>query len=420
MKILWLINIPLPEASYLINENPSPFGGWLINSANLISNLKDIELSVAFPHKKSNEHKELRGERIHYYSFPPIKVKDKQAKENNEQLEEILKLSKPDLVHIYGTELSHSLAMVNMCKKMNIKTVVSVQGLVSVISNHMNASLPFSAIYGKTFRNFLRRDNVSGLKKMFLTRGYDEIKTLENIENVIGRTKWDRVCTTQINPSLNYYHCNETLRGEFYNHSWDLEHCEKYSIFLSQGQYSIKGFHYMLEAMPIILKKFPNSKIYISGKNIVKRDSVKDKILFTYYGKYIQRLIKEKKLEKNVIFTGVLNEKEMCERFLKSHVFVSPSTIENESNSLSEAKILGVPSVASYVGGVTDRIIHNFDGFTYQHDAPYMLANYICEIFENNDLALKLSANAKKSALAVHDETKNLKNIIKIYQEILS
>lgn len=420
MKILWLINVPLPEASYLINEIPSPFGGWLINSANLISNLDHIELSVAFPHKKTYKCNKMDGENIQYYSFPPVKKTDEKMKNNNIHLEEILRISKPDIVHIYGTELAHSFAMVNACKKMNIKTVVSIQGLVSIISKHMNASLPFSAIYGKTFRNLLLRDNVDGLKKIFLDRGIDEVKTIKNVNNVIGRTSWDRVCTTQINPDLNYFHCNETLRGEFYHHSWRLDNCEKYSIFLSQGQYSIKGFHYMLEAMPLILKRFPEAKIYVSGKNIVKRDSLKDKILFTYYGKYIKKIIKEKNLEKNVVFTGVLNEKEMCDRFLNSHVFVSPSTIENESNSLSEAKILGVPSVASYVGGVTDRIKHDYDGFTYQHDAPYMLAHYVCEVFENEELALKLSNNAKKSALSIHDEKENLKKIISIYKEILS
>ena len=42
--------------------------------------------------------------------------------------------------------------------------------------------------------------------------------------------------------------------------------------------------------------------------------------------------------------------------------------------------------MASYVGGVTDKIEHGKDGFFYQHDAPYMLAHYVCEIFSSDDL----------------------------------
>jgi len=115
--------------------------------------------------------------------------------------------------------------------------------------------------------------------------------------------------------------------------------------------------------MPLILKRFPDTKLYVSGQNITKSDTLKDKLKISSYGKYIKELIEKYNLQKNVLFTGILDEKQMCKRYLKSHVFVSPSIVENESNSLSEAKILGVPSVDSYVGGVIDRIEHGKDGF---------------------------------------------------------
>jgi glycosyltransferase involved in cell wall biosynthesis len=109
----------------------------------------------------------------------------------------------------------------------------------------------------------------------------------------------------------------------------------------------------------------------------------------------------------------------MCKRFLKTHVFVSPSTIENESNSLSEAKILGTPCVASYVGGVTDRLEHGIDGFFYPANEPYMLAYYICQIFKDDDLALILSQNAREHAIKTHDKIINSERLIQIYKEIL-
>ena len=93
--------------------------------------------------------------------------------------------------------------------------------------------------------------------------------------------------------------------------------------------------------------------------------------------------------------------------------------IENESNSLSEAKIMGVPSVASYVGGVTDRIEHGKDGFFYQHDAPYMLTHYVCEIFACDELAVQLSEKAREHALKTHDRETNTKQLIAIYESII-
>jgi glycosyltransferase involved in cell wall biosynthesis len=283
----------------------------------------------------------------------------------------------------------------------------------------MYSSLPFKAIYGTTLRNFLKKDNISNLRKLFIRRGENEIEAIKKTNHIIGRTTWDKACTFQTNPNARYHFCNETLREEFYKHQWDIDMCETHSIFISQAQYPIKGLHFVLLAMPIILLKYPDSKLYISGKDITKSDTLKDRLLMTYYGKYIKKLIKTLKINDNVFFTGPLDEKEMCDRFLKSHIFVSPSTIENESNSLSEAKILGVPSIVSYVGGVIDRINHNDDGYLYQHDAPYMLAYYVCEIFKDIDLSLSLSKKARENATKTHDREMNTKRLIEIYKSIL-
>lgn len=420
MKILWLINIPIPEASQLMGEKTSPYGGWLINASRKLAIKDDIELSIAFPSKKANIYKELKGNRINYYPFMPIKDSDYKVIENNESFEKILKKIKPDIVHIYGTEMPHTLSLINTCNKLNTKTVISIQGLVSIIEKHMYANLPTYVIYGNTFRNILRQDSIYDLKKLYKNRGKYEIEALKKTKHIIGRTTWDKVCSNQINSEARYYFCNETLREEFYKYQWNINDCEKYSIFISQGQYPIKGLHYMLEAMPLILKKFPESKLYVSGKNIIKTDSIKDKLLMTYYGKYIKNIIKKLGLNNNVIFTGPLDEQKMCKRYLKSHIFVCPSTIENSPNSLGEAMILGVPIVASYVGGIPDMLKNKEEGFLYQHDAPYMLAHYVCEIFENDDLALKFSKNAREHAWTTHDSEANTRELIKIYNQIIN
>ena len=420
MKILWLINIPLPEVSQLMGERPSPFGGWLINASKDLSRQEGIELSIAFPSNKANKFKELKGEKINYYPFNAIKESDKKIIEYNESFNTLLDSVKPDIVHIYGTEIAHAHSMVNICNRLNIKTVISIQGLVSIIEKHMYSNLPIHAIYGSTLRNFIRQDNVNGLKRLYKNRGKNEIEALKKTNHIIGRTTWDKACSNQINQDAKYHFCNETLRGEFYKYQWDINDCERYSIFLSQGQYPIKGLHYMLEAMPLILKRFPKVKLYISGKDIIKSDSFKDKLLMTYYGKHIKKMIKRLGLEGNVIFTGPLDEEKMCQRYLKSHVFVCPSSIENSPNSLGEAMILGVPSIASYVGGIPDMLKDKEEGFLYQHDAPYMLAHYICEIFEKKDLAIKFSKNAREHALKTHDRDENTRRLIEIYNEILS
>lgn len=417
MKLLWLTNIPLPEASLIMNEMPLPYGGWLVNASIDLSENDEIDLHIAFPLKGISRFNQIEGQRISYYTFSPIDTS--QANTSNQtDLDRIIKIVKPDLVHIFGTEYAHSLAMVNLCNNVGIKTIVSIQGLTSMISKHYMANLPINIQKRFTLRDLIKRENLIIQQKIFEKRGESEVETIKRTKHVIGRTTWDKACTSQINPFATYHSCNETLREEFYKHMWEIDQCERYSIFTSQASYPIKGIHFVLEAMPLILKRFPKVKLYIAGHDITKADTLKQKVKLSSYGQYIRQLIKEHKLEANVFFTGVLDERQMCQRYLKSHVFVCPSSIENSPNSLGEAMILGVPSIASYVGGIPDMLKDKDEGFLYQHDAPYMLAYYICEIFENKDLALKFSKNARERALKTHDRNENTRRLIEIYEEV--
>lgn len=174
----------------------------------------------------------------------------------------------------------------------------------------------------------------------------------------------------------------------------------------------------MLEAMPEVLKWFPDAHVYVAGNDITKYDTLSSKLQIASYGKYIISLIKKLNLNMNVTFLGALNEIDMCNQYLASNVFVSASSIENESNSISEAKILGVPVIASFVGGVTNRITHEYDGMAYQHDAPYMLSYYIKKIFGNNSLADTLSRNARMHAIQINNKETNVRVIMNIYNEI--
>jgi glycosyltransferase involved in cell wall biosynthesis len=420
VKILWLTNIPLPEASILMNENSTPFGGWLVNASKALTENNKIELSIAFPNKGSADIRVFYGKDMKYYAFTPVNENNRNHVEKNKNLEKILDEVNPDIVHIYGTEYSHTLAMVNACKKRTIHTVISIQGLVSVYARHYMACLPPKVQGRFTFRDFIKQDNLKQQQNNFVKRGKFEIEAINKVKHVIGRTSWDRACVAQINPNSVYHFCNETLRDEFYNYEWDINQCEKHSIFVSQGMYPIKGLHFMIEAMPTILKYYPDAMLNIGGFDITKYNTIKDKLKISSYGKYIRDLIEKKNLQNRVVFTGVLNAKEMCEKYLKSNIFVCPSSIENSPNSLGEAMILGVPSVASHVGGVADLITDGKEGFIYQMDAPYMLAHYICEIFKNNELALEFSKNAKEHAKKTHHIEANNNRLINIYLNILS
>ncbi len=411
MKVLWICNIILPKISREIGVPETPLGGWLTGLSNDLLKEQSIELTVCFPHKQEIEGHTQDG--MSYYSFT--------QKNTTERISQILKTSSPEIIHIFGTELPHSFQATLACQNLGIlnRLVISIQGLVSVLEKHYFEGLETSAFFSPTLRSIFFNDSVIGARKKLRTKGALEISTLQKCLHIIGRTDWDYAWTRKINPNATYHHCDESLRDAFYDGcNWELEKCEKHSIFFSQCSYPIKGFHLMLEAMPEILKDYPDAHIYITGRDILKPKSLKDWIKTTSYQKYLSKIIQKKSLENKITFLGRLNEFEIINQLLKSHVFVSASTCENSPNSLGEAMMLGVPSVASDVGGIKNMLDHGIDGYIYQPTEPIMLAHYVKSIFKNDTIANFFSQNAKKHATHTHNRKKNLSALIKVYQSI--
>ena len=64
--------------------------------------------------------------------------------------------------------------------------------------------------------------------------------------------------------------------------------------------------------------------------------------------------------------------------------------------------------MSSDVGGIrsnwNNELIHNENGYVYPADAPYMLAYYIMNLFNNDELAQKFSHNARPKAIKFYDK----------------
>lgn len=329
-----------------------------------------------------------------------------------------LKEFKPHVIHIWGTEYGHTLAMAKAAQAENMldHTVVSIQGLCSVYTGHYAEGVPVNVQKRSTFRDLLRQDNIRQQQKKFALRGDMEVQALQILRHVIGRTDWDRACCAQINPNAKYHFCNETLRTCFYEESWSYASCVPYRIFASSLAYPVKGFHYLLEAMGEITKFYPEAKLAVPGRSFLQTG--KDRLRQNGYEAYLAELTRKYDLENKLEFLGSLSAEEMKREYCKANVFAMPSTIENSPNSLGEAMLLGVPCVAADVGGVTNLMQHRQEGYVYQSTSPYMLAYYIKQIFAMAEEAEKLGAAAKQHASRTHDPQKNLQDLLNIYQEL--
>lgn len=417
MKILWITNTIFPAPSKALGLPVPVVGGWMYGLAGQLVDNSEIKLIVATVYQ-GNDLKILDLDGIRYYLLP-CRIASSYQKYLEPIWQKICEEFSPDVVHIHGTEYLHGMACMRACRALNY--VVSIQGLVGIYARYYYAGLTRSDILKNiTFRDLVRWDTVFQGKRRFVQRGIFEKEYLKRTKHVIGRTRWDHDHAKAINPAVNYHYCNETLRDAFYAAAkWDSTKKIDYTIFLSQAAYPIKGFHQVLKAVALLIKDFPDIKVRVSGHSIININTLANKLKMSGYSSYIIRLIKRLGLERQVEFTGPLSEDKMIAEYLNAHLFICPSSIENSPNSLGEAQLLGVPTIASYVGGVPDMIDHGETGLLYRFEEIEMLAECIRRIFTDTTLAMNLSENGIKAAKKRHHQRENLNRMIEIYQQIM-
>ena len=420
MRVLWLCNQCIPVIAKHLDMNIGNKEGWLsaLSEKLIFDNDSNITLGVCFPWDR--EHADYKGDfEVTAYAFYEDRVNFHLYDESLEdRFKVVLDDFKPDVIHIFGTEYSHTLAICKACENPS-KILVGIQGLISVYARHYFDALPEDIINKKTLRDTLKKDGIKEQFEKYTIRGEHEIEALKIAGNVTGRTDWDKENVFEINPNAKYHFMNETLRSNFYEGEWKYDSCEKHSIFVSQGDYPIKGLHVCIKALALIKKSYPDVKLYVAGNKINGEDSLKKKILIGEYGKYINELIDKNDLKDNVVFTGSLNAAEMKERYLLSNVFLLPSIMENSPNSLGEAMLLKMPIVTSDCGGVRN-LLNEDEGYIFPSCDEVKLSEAVIKVFDSGDdealkkMCEKASAHARKT----HDADENLRRLKEIYSEI--
>lgn len=410
MKVLWITNILLPDASRALGLPAPVTGGWMHSSARKLAGREDVELAVASPWQ-GKELKKIMAGGISYYLIP---VKGDMARYHVSLEKEWLSVKRdfmPDVVHIHGTEFAHGLSYLKACGSKGV--VVSLQGLVSAHGRYFYGGLScWDVLKNITVRDLIRRDTLFHRYRRIIRRGKIELQYLQTVNHIIGRTSWDKAHARAANPGAAYHFGSETMRGAFYRNTWSYAGCEKHSIFLSQAASPLKGLHQVLKAMPLVLREYPDTKLYIAGADIIAAGTLKERMKRTGYGKYISSLIRKYKLEGRVVFTGPLDEGRMCGRYLDANVFICPSSIENSPNSLGEAQLLGVPYIASYAGGIPDIAENDKSGMLYRFEETEMLAAAICGTFAKKEFAI-----APPQTLERYNPDTNAATLLNIYKQ---
>ncbi|MBQ2724520.1 MAG: glycosyltransferase [Clostridia bacterium] len=417
MKVLWIVNLIPREAAEVLQIRSEVLGGWVESMIGQLRNVGDMQLAVVCK-ASPGQNFSIEIDGVKYYGLPYS------SRTKPEELEKscgrLLDEFKPDLIQIEGTEFPHAKAMMNAGKQRSLPVVVSMQGILGGQYQYQCGQLPVDEMMWSRSATDIFAAWILHLRKRvwFKPRMKPEREIIEGAEYILGRTTWDRAHSYAINPHAKYYTCSRILREPFYTEKWSPDKMERHSIYVGNGYLALKGLHFVIMALPQLIREYPDVKLYVAGyKPFTEGD--RRPFYKRGYGAYLKKLIRDLGVAEHIEFTGPLKAGEVAEKLAKVNVYVLPSAIENSPNTLGEAMMVGTPSVSAYVGGVSDMAEDGVEALFYRNDDPVLLAWNIKRIFDNDELARMLSENGKKKAAETHNAAKNAEALLHCYHDIL-
>lgn len=169
-----------------------------------------------------------------------------------------------------------------------------------------------------------------------------------------------------------------------------------------------KGLKYLLDAMPQLLKVYPDVKLSLVGDGPLRPE--------------VERTIRKLGIAKSVILTGMVSHEQVPVYLRSSAIFVMPSLSEGLPLVMLEAMSIGLPVVATWVGGVPDVVIGegaNQTGLMVPPEDADALASALIELLDDPALAKKLGMNGRSVVETDYTWQKVAQETISVYNSLL-
>ena len=165
----------------------------------------------------------------------------------------------------------------------------------------------------------------------------------------------------------------------------------------------VKGHTVLIDAMPMVLARFPDVRLLIVGEGKTGPD--------------LKRRVETLGLETRVIFLPVVNRTADILPLLD--IFVLPSLQEGLGLSAMEAQAAGLPVIASRVGGLPSLIEDGRTGRLVEPRNSGQLAEAIIELLKNPEEAEAMGRRARAFIEREYSARQMARDTVKLYSRIL-
>ena len=163
-----------------------------------------------------------------------------------------------------------------------------------------------------------------------------------------------------------------------------------------------KGQKYLINAIPEIVKEYPNLKFVFIGEGKEREN--------------LEKLVKKLKIEKHVTFTG--KQKDIPQLLKASDIFALPSRREAFGLVNLEAMLIPLPIIASKVGGIPEIVKDGQTGILVEAENSEEFTKALKKLISSPESRNKMAIAGHKRILENFDAKIMAKNYEKAYQEI--
>ncbi|MDD3861825.1 MAG: glycosyltransferase family 4 protein [Candidatus Gracilibacteria bacterium] len=299
-------------------------------------------------------------ERIKVYR---LNVKSKHDPRHYFKLKKIIKEEQPDILHAHIWNPAS-------CRYAYI--VAKSTKIPLIITEHDPFELsPFKDFFKKKALKFVTKIvAISNNNKTLLSKLYpDHKQKITVIHNGLDLTWWQ----------------SQLLRfpdEDLHKIKKDLFHCKENTLVITTVAElnDRKGIKYLINAIPVIIKKYPNTKFVIIGDGPHRKN--------------YENLIKKLKIENHIILLG--RQKEIPKLLKSSNIFLLPSIREGFGMVNLEAMITPLPIIATLAGGIPEVVKDGKTGILVETENTNELIKALNKLIPSSSLR-------EKYAIAGHD-----------------